>query len=84
MADPAPTPATDDPLTAEDKARLTALRERITAGELNEGGYPNKCDRGRLRFARWLVERGKLSEDCEPYLAKETEDDAHGQPEAAD
>jgi len=49
----------DDRFTAEEVQRLTALRQRVASQpvQLDLG-----IDAGRLEFARWLVEQGRLSE----------------------
>jgi hypothetical protein len=51
----------DGSFTNEEMMRLRALRARADA-------HPDYEDRGiderRLKFLRWLVEHGKLSDDC--------------------
>lgn len=46
--------------TPEELARLEALRNRVQSCSVDIEVGLDEC---RLKFARWLVEHGKLSED---------------------
>jgi hypothetical protein len=59
------TSALDGPLalgfSADEAERLLALRRRWPLGDRGDPGRPGS-DEKRLRFVRWLVEHGRLSD----------------------